>query len=483
MFRRLFPHLVFWSWNAVFLSVASFGVTPLVTAGLIAEALGATATYSMVAAALLLVAIPLAATLVGVLVLRRDPARLFRLFYAVEAPLFVLALGRLFLVRDLTAGVAYVLACSVLGVSAYVYRLLRGAEETRPPAVLLALAGDTVGLWAAGYAAAILAFFAVPVGWMSLVTILRLRWLAALGSWLFESPLAGVLALLGVVLLLSSGTLFGLLPPVLVVLYVRRFREGARWAARRLGNARAALAVAVVSAAIAGGFLAAIRQPQRAALAMLAAPPADDDARRARLAAASDLREGLVNAYLAPFRYLGSTFDANAVSDVWREAFGLGVSGQVRMQHAFNVVAAPFLFDGDLRQSNQTQAADAYKAFFDRSIQRGERAAVLAAVEATWSREERAAGLLAQGGRKVHVDAQEARVVEQRGDLAEIEIHEVYQNRTGEPQEVLYHFSLPDSAAVTGLWLGETDDRAQAFAFTISPRGAAQRVYRRAGRW
>ena len=70
------------------------------------------------------------------------------------------------------------------------------------------------------------------------------------------------------------------------------------------------------------------------------------------------------------------------------------------------------------------------------------------------------------------------RAVEAHGDLAEIELHEVYENRTGDPQEILYYFSLPETAAVTGLWLGETDDRGAAFAFTISPRGAAQRVYR-----
>src|SRR5262249_8865984 len=162
-------------------SVAAFGITPLVTAGLVAEMLGETSTISLVVAALLVVAVPLAATLVGALALRRDPARLFRLFYPVEAPLFVLALAPLFLVRRLTPGVAYVLAASVIGISAYVSRLLRGAEETRPWAVLLALAGDTVGLGAAGYAAVVLAFFAVPAGWMSVVAILRFRWLDELG--------------------------------------------------------------------------------------------------------------------------------------------------------------------------------------------------------------------------------------------------------------------------------------------------------------
>jgi putative PEP-CTERM system integral membrane protein len=476
--KRLFPHLVFWCWNAVFLSVAAFGITPLVTAGLVAEMFGDLRIWSIVLAALLVIAVPLAATVIGALALRRDPVRLFRLFYAVEAPLFVLALGRLFLVRDLTPGVAYVIVTSVLAVSAYVYRLMRNAEETRPAAVLLALAGDTAGVWVAGYAAVLLLFFAVPLAWASVSAFARFHWLGDVFRTLPFSPLAGLFILLAGILLLSSGTLFGLLPPVLVVLYARRFRTGARWAASRLGVARTIAAVTAVSTVLAGGFLASVRQPQVAAFAALAAPPAGDDARRARLAAAGDLRDGLVNAYLAPFRYLGSTADANAVRQLWHDALDVGTPGQERVQHAFNAVAAPFLYEGEMGSRHSDEAAVAYKGFFDRSIQRGERETVVAAVEATWSREEREAGLLAQGERKVHVDAQEVRLVDTHDDLAEIEIHEVYQNRTTDPQEVVYYFSLPETAALTGLWLGETDDRGAAFAFTISPRGAAQRVYR-----
>src|SRR5262249_45309226 len=81
--RRSFPHLVFWCWNAVFLSVAAFGIGPLVPAALVAEVFGETRTLSLVAAAVLVIAVPLAATVLGAAVLRRDPARLFRLFYAV----------------------------------------------------------------------------------------------------------------------------------------------------------------------------------------------------------------------------------------------------------------------------------------------------------------------------------------------------------------------------------------------------------------
>lgn len=476
--RTIFPHLVFWCWNAVFLTVAAFGVTPLVTAGLMAALLHDHGTLTILAAAVLVMAVPLAATVIGALLLRGDPARLFRLFYAVEAPLFVLALARLFLIRELTSGVAYLFLAAIAGVGAYLYRLLRDAEETRPIAVALALAGDTLGLWIALYAAAFLAFFAIPVGWAALRQLFSFEWLGHLFEILARSPGVGLILLLAVALLLGSGTLFGLLPPALIVLYARRFRVGARWAASRLGLARAVLLITLVSTALVGGAFASVRRPHRVAQRLLAAPPADDAERQARLAAADRLRAGLLDGYLAPYRYLGELGHADYVGELWRENFKLDAAGRARLQGAFDVVAAPFLFDGEMSRGATEKAGEAYKAFFDRSIQRAERDSIVAALESTWNREEREAGLLAQGRQKVHVREQDVRIVEAHGDLAEIELHEVYENVTGDPQEVVYFFSLPETAALTGLWLGDGDDRAKAFSFTISPRGAAQRVYR-----
>ena len=37
------------------------------------------------------------------------------------------------------------------------------------------------------------------------------------------------------------------------------------------------------------------------------------------------------------------------------------------------------------------------------------------------------------------------------GDTIELELHEVYENQTANQQEVVYYFSLPESAVITGL--------------------------------
>jgi hypothetical protein len=42
----------------------------------------------------------------------------------------------------------------------------------------------------------------------------------------------------------------------------------------------------------------------------------------------------------------------------------------------------------------------------------------------------------------------------------------------------VYYFSLPESAVITGVWLGDSPDRNQRYEYTVAPRGAAQAVYR-----
>jgi putative PEP-CTERM system integral membrane protein len=79
--------------------------------------------------------------------------------------------------------------------------------------------------------------------------------------------------------------------------------------------------------------------------------------------------------------------------------------------------------------------------------------------------------------RKVHLDRQEIKVAE-HGDWAEVELFEVYQNMTMQRQEVVYYFSLPELAVVTGVWLGNSENRDARFAYHVAPRGAAQATYR-----
>lgn len=471
---KILAHLLFWGWNAVFLVLTLFGVVPFVGVALLRDTVSGLVPLSLTAALVSVVVVPMAVTALGAARLRRDPARLFELLYAVELPLFLLAIGRLFFVRDLTAGVGFVIVATFVAVAAYLHDLVRRRDGTSAAS----LAGSTVGLMVALYAAVLLAFLAIPTAGFLLREFFRLKWLEAIGELLQRGPFAATIIALWLSLFLLSATLFAAAPPVLITLFVRRFLHQLRGARAVMGVRRAALVVVGVAAALALGFLLGVRQPQHAALAMLASPPADDAARRARLGSADTLCAGLLNAYVAPWRYLGSTANDTGIGDLWRHSLDIGHDRARSVQGAFDFVARPFVFEGDASEAERRRAGELYAGFFDRSIQRGERASIVSALEATYSREDREAGLLAQGERKVHVTRQEVRLISERGAQAEIEIHEVYANQTFDPQEVLYFFSLPETAAITGLWLGETDRREDAFAFTVSPRGAAQRVYR-----
>ncbi|RLC72880.1 MAG: PEP-CTERM sorting domain-containing protein, partial [Chloroflexi bacterium] len=133
--------------------------------------------------------------------------------------------------------------------------------------------------------------------------------------------------------------------------------------------------------------------------------------------------------------------------------------------------------DNRVFQKEPVQAAKLYKEFFDQSINVGERDTIVRAVRSTWSFEQAEAAWQAVDDREILLMRQEITVAE-HGDWASVELYEVYQNRTAQRQEVVYYFSLPESAVVTGLWLGNSPDRAERFVYRVAPRGAAQAVYR-----
>ena len=74
--------------------------------------------------------------------------------------------------------------------------------------------------------------------------------------------------------------------------------------------------------------------------------------------------------------------------------------------------------------------------------------------------------------------AEQQVTISAHGDWADVELHETYENQTLDLQEIFYYFSLPESATVTGVWLGATNDRSLRFPFQVSTRGAAQQVYK-----
>jgi putative PEP-CTERM system integral membrane protein len=241
--------------------------------------------------------------------------------------------------------------------------------------------------------------------------------------------------------------------------------------------------------AVAVALVGANRQPQHLAFALLENPPGSPAEARALLDRQEAIRAGLLNAYLAPARYVSAVGEVRHVSAMYEEAFDMSPERAMDVQRLYESVARPVLYapvnrpEPGVRADNRAlvqeplEAAKLYETFFDQPILEGEREAVVRAARSTWSIEQAQTAWRAIDDREVHLARQAVTVTEQ-GDWAEIELYEVYQNRTSERQEVVYYFSLPESAVITGVWLGNSPDREARFSFRVSPRGAAQALYR-----
>ena len=122
-------------------------------------------------------------------------------------------------------------------------------------------------------------------------------------------------------------------------------------------------------------------------------------------------------------------------------------------------------------------ATQFYEQYFDEPINKAERPAVVNAVRSTWDVSRATQAWQAVDDREILLTQQALTLTEEDG-YADVELYEVYQNQTNQQQEVVYYFNLPESAVVTGMWLGNSPDRTKRFVYKVSPRGAAQQVYK-----
>ncbi len=482
LFVAILAHAIFWVWNLSFITIVYTGILPIIGPELIRATFAGEIPSEFLFTFVCLLGVPSVCTLLGFRFIHQ-PLKLVRLFYGVEAPLFLLCLLRLFVIRELTPASGQIVGTILLCIAAFALELLMGyagAQPNLPPLrrqVLsgLQLIGHSLMLLVGLYAGVLLLFYALPAGWALSKAFLSLDWLRSLWDLLRFNPwtLFGW-GLLFFILFACSATLFVAMPLVLAALYIRSGGQILRAVAAQFGPVRTlALSVGVV-ALWAAAFLALQQQPQIQALALLAQPATTESSRQALLARSQQIRSGLLNAYLSSYRYLSSREDNNHIRELYRGTVGLPEPTAQRLQTVYNQLMSPFLYQGS--REDRPRAAQLYAQFFDTSIQKAERAAVNHALRSTFNRDEVKAGLLNANQEKVWL-AQQALTVQEHGDWAELELHEVYENQTPEVQEVFYSFSLPESAVITGLWLGESEDLAKRFAFVVSPRGAAQQVY------
>jgi putative PEP-CTERM system integral membrane protein len=482
LFRNVIFQTIFWGWNLIFLNVIYFGIAPWVGIWLIIATFEGVIPLDFALTLLALIAVPTASTFYGLKYLRNQPTEMMRWFYGVEAPLVTWCLIRLFLIRELTFANTLILGTMLVCIAALAIEVLRGYRDNQKIFSWVQAIAHTLMLFTGVYLGTVLLFYAIPVAvyvieraYYLAVEFFSFNWLE--GFWSSLTYIAdfryflsfSIMGLCLVLLFGFSATLFVGMPFAITNLYINSGRKILQAFAQQHGNIKTIQVGTVVVGTWLMIFNIFNQQPQVKAFSLL-----ESSLNRPELLAeSSSIRQGLINANLYPYRYL-STREGN--DHIYKMYNDLHLPQPVArfFQNRYNQLLSPFLYQGS--QGDVEKSAQLYAEFFDAPIQQAERRAVRHAIQSTAIVDEAKAGLLNIDQKKVWLAKQEVKINPQ-GDWADVEIHEVYENQTNDVEEILYYFSLPESSAITGLWLGESEDLEQRFAYQVAPRGAAQEVY------
>ncbi len=486
-------HLVFWTWNLVFIGIVDIWLLPEFGLDLFFDTRNGLVEPTFTVSFLILLIVPVLCTALGFWRLRSRPTMLLRLFYGVEAPLFTLCLLRMFIIRELTPASAFTLGLVVFSIFMFAIELLVGYVANDERLSWVQMVGHSLILLVGGYVGSLLLLYTVPAlvwtvvgivsGIYSFIVHITFGRAADLVSAIAVAMTYGIGSLPFLLLFFSSFLVFLSMPYAFVHLYIRAWERIHKAFGRQYGHQNS-WAITGITVAISCLLFVGLQfqQPQMKAFNLLV--PAGGTAeiefplsplavqlRQERLQEADSIRAGLTNAYLHRYRYLSPWDRSNNLRNLYSSALPEGAREFLQTIH--NGLVSPFLYrggDGDVQK-----AEELYEQFFDEPIQKAERFAIREALQATADRDETKAGLLNLDQKVVRLALQEA-TVKEHGDWGTVEIHERYENSTPEDQEIFYSFSLPESAAITGLWLG-TAEEPKLFPHVVSPRGAAQQVY------
>jgi len=520
-------YLIFWLWNLMFLGWAYLLLLPLLAGPLIVATIDGAIPLGFSLSLVGLLAIPTGASVVGATArFRKWPGLLMRFFYGVELPLFGFCLLRMFIIRELNPVSAGFLLVLLLGITSFALEVGFGYGASRRAVASAQLVSQSVVLMLGLYGGTLLLLYVIPslcgLGYWILRSIpefFSFRWLGSFLWDLVRYP-ASVLGLaMGLALFIFSASLFFASPFAFCHLYVRSWWRiasayGKQWGQRGAVGLTAAVAIGLLLAFHASTQLP---QPQAQAFALLGLDPQNLETiavengaepggmasggdrgggdldgstpgdlegtttesfdlkgdRAAILANLPQIRQGLLNAHLHRYRYLSANHNVDALTNFYESTTVLRPSIISALQSFHNYLISPFLYQGF--DWEKELAPKLYAQIFDTPIQRGEREAIQAALQATWNREEAKAGLININQQVIPLTRQAVTVTEY-GDWGQVEIQERYENPTGQDEEIFYSFSLPETAVITGLWLGD-DDNPQRYPAVVATRGAAQEVY------
>jgi putative PEP-CTERM system integral membrane protein len=173
-------YAIFWLWNLTFLMFVYFGIMPWIAVPLFQATLQGDIPAEFSLTLVTLIAIPTVSSIIGGKFFIKHPLQLIRLFYGVEAPLFVLCLLRLFVIRELTPASTQILATISICIAAFCGELFFGYASRRKNALQwVQMAAHSLMLLFGIYAGVILLFYALPLAVSFLQELIKFEWLKA----------------------------------------------------------------------------------------------------------------------------------------------------------------------------------------------------------------------------------------------------------------------------------------------------------------
>lgn len=500
---RKYGYLIFWAANLLLLIIMVAGFGPLIGVEMLRAVQGGVIPPQFLVMAMLLTGLPIIAIAIAVKVFKNNPDKIFAFGYGVELPIFILLLMRLFVFQEMTASASVVMLGLLVGVSALMWQILSPQAAARHWLIALVRAvGLTMLLLMGAYVIIWLAFYAIPLaaiiiqGLISLITNIWNIPLPRQWSQLIYYPFVIVSWAMWSIVVLSAVLVFATIPIAVPGLYLDEWRRSLAAFGQHLGAKRGLKwVVPVVTILIMALFYTQVsQQPQHQAAALLTKAPANMREAEALLAQQERIRSGLLNAYLAPQRYLSAFGELDHIRQLYEQAFKeMPREWALQIQATFETWMHPFLYqpafserppfnparpwENHILPAETKRASELYEQFFDQPINKAERERIVNAVKSTWSATRANDAWQAVDDREIWLKSQQL-TIDDQGLWADFELYEVYLNQTGLRQEVVYYFSLPESAVITGVWLGNGPERDKRFAYRVSPRGAAQSLYR-----
>lgn len=481
--NKLIPSVVFWGWNSVFVLFISMLMFSGLAPTIFFATLNGNIPVSFLFSILLVIAVPIAAIVIAIRKKDRDGEFLMKLFFGVELPIFLAALIRLFVLRQMTPGAAFLLTTIAIACAYFLWSLHENKFRIRSRIGAAAHAAPSAITLAFGVGAAVfLALYAAPtaVALVKLVSELIANFFSF--NWLnnFEALLAGgyffIMLSLFLVLFIFSGLVFISAPVFMAKYYSQLWRRVETQSAPHIGGLPFLFLSLIAGGVWVGAYALSGHHREADTIAWLNDQEVLTDVREEIDARRDEIRQDLLNGYLFRYRYLQTHDSTDGVARLYRKQLKAPDAIADAAQALHRLMLAPVLYSG--KGNDNVSAGRLYQEIFDASIQDAERTRISRALQATWNRDEAEAGLLDIDSKKVHISEQHI-VIREFATHASVEVEEVYENRTGAQQEVYYYFSLPEDAAVTGLWLGFGEDRSKHDEFVVAPRGAAQEVYER----